>query len=460
MSPLRSRALAIIGLGISLACQSVLAAMPGEPLTPRVEVSPNSGGFFFGAAQSRIAVAANGGFTVMWTAVRQVNDKPAGFAATRTFLPLADPVTDPVTLPAPNVFGTDGRLQPVATRAGRGTVVASYVAGEKTSSNDSRYIVQRLSEGGLPLGDPIEVDRTQGSGAKIVEAQDPAVAMRPDGGFIVAWTVLTLNTPNTLLNDAPPSFYSSQLFIRRYDAAGQPEGPKQVIAERLVTRIFAGVRIVMSAQGDYAVLYRQLSLAPQRPLDPLAFPFFARVFRAGSTGPGVPIHFATLGERQRHLSDGPVIGCFTANGDLLLGWTAKNKRLSATEEQLLVRHYSLNGLPRGAVVEVARRLIEGGDGGFSLNPQPAGGYTVAWIDYARPDDGSPFFPYSYKGRALGRYYAANDVPLGEPFVIDDDAYQIDAGTDARGNLVALFNPLYLDPVYSLGPAYVRVFQGP
>jgi len=95
------------------------------------------------------------------------------------------------------------------------------------------------------------------------------------------------------------------------------------------------------------------------------------------------------------------------------------------------------------------------DVGSSLSALPTGGYAVGWGEYARPIDGSSI-PYSYKGR----YYAANDAPLGEPFVIDEDAYQLDTSTDARGNLIAFFNPLYFDPVCGLGPAYVRVFQGP
>ena len=64
-----------------------------------------------------------------------------------------------------------------------------------------------------------------------------------------------------------------------------------MIAERVVTGIVAGVRILMNAKGDYVVLYRQESLAPERPLDPIEFPFFARVFRAGSTGPGTQSTF-------------------------------------------------------------------------------------------------------------------------------------------------------------------------
>ena len=144
---------------------------------------------------------------------------------------------------------------------------------------------------------------------------------------------------------------------------------------------------------------------------------------------------------------------------MLLGWTAKNDRLAPTEEQLLVRHYSLSGLPRGPVVEIARRPIEDGRGGFSLSALPAGGYAVAWVEYARPSGGSSV-PYSYKGRALGRFFAANDTSLGEPFVIDEDAYYVSAGTDRRGNLIAAFNPNYPGSLVGPRTGYVRVFQGP
>lgn len=138
--------------------------------------------------------------------------------------------------------------------------LVAAVEGNPNQRTVTRIVVQRFAESGIPFGQPIDVARfpEQGIGplSMFSDSENPAIAMRPDGGFIVAWTVRSVaGFNNTVLG-----IVSSQLYIRRYDAMGQPEGSEQLIAGRVISVLREGIQIVMNSLGDYAEVYRQIPI--------------------------------------------------------------------------------------------------------------------------------------------------------------------------------------------------------
>lgn len=408
------------------------ASNSGDPLTPRIEATRD----ILFAPQPRVAVATDGSFALSWQIF------PRRFF--RRYQ--ASGVLAADTTPLDGVYdgASPASSQPVATRRGLGSAVV-YLA-DAPGSLDSRIVVQRFADDGTQLGGLIEVARSSTRGPGPLEfaadAGNQAIAMRPDGGFVVAWRVHRFSGISSTLSTGR----SDDIYVRRYDRVGQPEGPEQLIVTRVARPLEAGIQIVINDQGDYAVVYQQSSLSR-----PLEFPYFAHVFRAGSVGRGVPIHFTNPGEPQQVFSGESISACFLNTGELVLGWRTTNDRFKPTEERLLVRRYSLLGAPRGPIIEVAKRWPgSSSDYGMSLSALPSGGFAATWSSFEKPTGA---YPYPTTGKGYGQYFAANDVPLGEPFLIDEDAFQLDAGTDARGNLVATFSP-------QKGPVYARVFQGP
>lgn len=325
----------------------------------------------------------------------------------------------------------------------RGDFAVAFLANpDRNVFQNDRVVVQVYSAYGTPRGAQIEVARLPtksaaelGGGGSLL---NPAVALNDAGEFVVAWGVSSFTGPRDVPVPTPVSY---QLYSRSYRADGTAKGPAAVISFRAAQAISPGIRIAMNPAGDYAIAYRQSAVIDGVGADaPLEFPFFAILYRANGSQIGVPIHFATLGRRQTYLAKDDFALCFVANGDLMLAWASANARFNPTQGTVFMRRYSTLGIPRGEPIAVANRAGPSGISTLSIAPIPSGGSVIVWPDVA---------PLQSDGTAYGRYYAANDVPLTDAFVVATNVRQVSATTDARGNLIAAF-----------GDVFARVFQGP
>lgn len=303
---------------------------------------------------------------------------------------------------------------------------------------------QRLGRDGLLVGQPILVaEQPPRFGLQSGRIGVPSVAMNNAGEFLVAWQetrysgyggVATLFSVQT----------SERIFARRFAADGTSLGSTKLVGQRLLgPHLEEFVRVASHASGQFVVAYAASPVSGNiSPRDqPAVFPFYGRIFGAGGDADGLPFHFGDGYPDLATYGDVDFDVAFSSNGDLVLAWAQADQRYTPSSETIRLRHFNRLGVPTGAAVEVATRGAVTSRASLSLAPLPAGGVAIVWPDRIG----------NATGTAYGRYYAADDSPLTDPFVIATGVRTVSADTDGAGNLIA---------VYGETDVYARVFQGP
>jgi hypothetical protein len=109
---------------------------------------------------------------------------------------------------------------------------------DQTSGSLNVY-ARRFDRSGTPLGAPVLANQTVGTKVK----RSPNIAVAADGRFVVAWSVM-----NQGVHDR------SDIYVRRFSAAGQPQGSEIVTTAN--GPFNASGRVAMDDEGEFAVLSR------------------------------------------------------------------------------------------------------------------------------------------------------------------------------------------------------------
>jgi hypothetical protein len=129
-----------------------------------------------------------------------------------------------------NQFTTGGQYNPDVAMDANGDFVVSWVSYGGTPTNvDAHIDARRYDALGRPLGDAFHVNTTP------ITAHSPAVAMAPDGSFVVTWV-------------------SGDVRARRFDAAGNPIGAELQVGPT-VTGVDCFPDVATRNGGDFVVAY-------------------------------------------------------------------------------------------------------------------------------------------------------------------------------------------------------------
>ena len=115
-----------------------------------------------------------------------------------------------------NTYTAEDQVDPAIGADAQGNLVVVWTSTPSSLHRPSQdgssggIYGRRLDASGQPLGDEIQIHQTTAGNQWL-----PALAVAPDGSFVVVWTSE---------GDGPP--YPSQTVLRRFDAAGDPLGPE------------------------------------------------------------------------------------------------------------------------------------------------------------------------------------------------------------------------------------------
>ena len=297
------------------------------------------------------------------------------------------------------------------------TTVGSQVWSAVAADADGDYVVtwesegqdgdqggifaQRFSRDGTPVGDEFRVNTTTAG-----DQSEPAVAMAPDGRFVIAWEM----------------YDGGGAFARRYDAAGNPLGDEFRVT---TSRTGNGMTVdaAMSDSGAFAVTWEGVGLNS----------FDRGIFVRRYDASGTPL---TASAESVHFDDLTKTGSSIAMNDagVVVVWTQYVSGTLVTD--VFGRRYDTAAGTWGPVFTV------NGDPGYAqaqavVRMRNDGSFVAAWIGEAG-QDGSGDGIYS-------RRFAADATPLGD----DRRVNYITAGSqrspalavsDAGGYVIAWHGP--------------------
>lgn len=172
---------------------------------------------------ANIAVSADGSFVIAWISEGQV-------ARTDIFFQrFNSDGTRRGTETRANQFTTDLQEEVSVAIAANGDFILTWADISQDKSGWGVYARSYRADG-TAKGDEFLVNSTTANDQRL-----PAVAMQPNGGFVIAWTA--------------PDGNSNGIFARRYSAAGVPQG-KEFLVNSDISGIQRNASIALEADGD------------------------------------------------------------------------------------------------------------------------------------------------------------------------------------------------------------------
>jgi hypothetical protein len=366
----------VLGLAVPALCGAQ------RPLGPPFQVNVESAGL---RAPASLAMNARGEFVVAWVNVPVDGTEPRTIVA-RRFAADGMPVTDEIQVagfPADNHpaevviredgsfivvfpvfpdllarhYGPDGTFEGESVVA-RGLQRGSYAVAARPDggfalvwSREPRGLVaQVIGAEGEPAGPERRVGRGDG----------PAVAVGPDGDFVVAWIVAQAIPGQSHLAD----YY---LFARRFGANGAPSGDRIAVQARL-RGILHSPRVAVDQQGDFLVLWQAagvLGIGEGRPFEEGAV---ARRFAADGTPRTGLLRVAGREAQSAQLA-------MDRAGNFVVAWSSA----SDASPGIFARRFTADGPPFRPALQVDAR----GSAGPLVASDANGNFVVVWSGIGR-----------------------------------------------------------------------------
>lgn len=370
---------------------SILSAQ--RPRGPEIRVSPI-------AADPGVVVAANGDFLLVW----QAGSEDRG-QIPHVWYQLFRAEGTPKGKPQRVSNSRASEQYPVVAMGTDGSFVIVWEGGP---FEDTSVFGRRFNADGSPRGGRFRLNSNTAG-----KQYAPTVALAPDGSFVVAWTT-------------EPFYYSdesSDVYARRFDAAGQPLGPDFLVNNVITSDEQWLPEVAMSASGDFLIIWD--SWAGEGSF----FDVYARRFAAN----GVP-----LGDEfplaQGHTSEEWLGLWTTGDGSFVALWGVRgNEPVPYFTNGIFGQRFAASGKPIGEPFQ------------FDFTPQvaqqvpaivlaPDGNFFAVWISPGPGPEPAPAF-------IVGHRFAQDGTPLGGDLRISLSATSdvgfpfIALGSDGRGIVV-------------------------
>lgn len=348
---------------------------------PEIRVSSTPSG-----VPPQVVVAANGDFVVTWQTGSEL-EGPTPKVWYRLYRADGRPKGK-----AQRVSGSRaGELHPAVALGEDGRFVIVWTGG---NSSDTSVWGRRFDTQGRPLGGRFRLSSIT-AGSQFA----PAVAMAADGGFLAAWTSGKVPFPSR----------SSDVYARRFDAAGKPLG-LEFLASVNTFQEQALPQVVATKNGEFLIGWESFGG------EPTFYDVFVRRFAADG---------APLGE-ELEASAGPtsIVSQYGfalavgADGGFVVVWTDHAADLSPGDPSLsdligiLGNRFAADGTPLGSEPFDVNLSTKGSQSSPAVAVSPRGDFFVTWSSYA------PGTPPNQD--LLGRRFGKGGRPLSGEIVLDKD----------------------------------------
>jgi hypothetical protein len=343
---------------------SVLAAEAQEPVTAEFRINTHTTNR---QVFPRVASDAAGNFVVVWASFLQDGSSEGVFA--RRFLPSGAPA-DGAEFRV-NAHTTGQQWLPAVAMDATGRFVVAWQSTSQSGDAEDGIFARLYEANGSP-GPELHVNsHTTGNQGF------PAVAMAPDGRFVVVWS------------GAAPGSADLEARGQLYDAAGNPSGGEfQVNSYTTGLQRFPSVgmdaagRFVIAWMDNYDIAGRRFDASGA----PLAPQFTINTFTTGT-------------QSMRDLA-------VNADGSFLVAW--RNGAAFPDGGSTRARRYDPLGQPQGA--EFTMNSFTTGDQEDAVLAVTEGGdFIAAWTDQSREGDSRGVF---------GRVFDPSAAPHGNDFHVN------------------------------------------
>jgi hypothetical protein len=372
------------------------AAPPPRPVGPEIAVNVATLGSHVGPVT---ALFADGGFVVVWTDYGA--QKTAVHA--RLFRRDGTPASGEFRLVAPSASN------PIVTSVVVDRDDSFLLAWDDNFADQpSRMMVQRFRRSGQPLGPALQVHAPS-----LFSRGQGRLALRPGGGFAVAWMAVEDHITHT---DDIGDIYAFDVYARSYTAAGAPLGPEFLVNEgtfddQTLSDLAVGpdgTLTVLFTTWDQATFLAMRRLSPRG--RPLVHEIDLDVIAHGAASP---------------LSMAP-------DGTFTVAWSSFN--YIAGGDNVFAQRFDADGSPLAPALQV-NLFSQGGQSIGDLASLPDGGFVAVWTDSrARDGSGEGIFYRAFGPDGtplLARDLRVNATAAGDQF------WPVLAGRDGR--FVAAWN---------------------
>jgi hypothetical protein len=320
-----------------------------------------------------------------------------------------------------NAYTTGEQWAPAVAVAPDGTFVVAWTSEGSYGSDDAQSSVQarRFGNAGGPLGAQFQVNQWT------PRPQIPTgVLMDEDGEFTVIWVSV----------ENSPCCYGSSASGRRYSASGVPSGPEFTVAP--YEEYAVGVSAAGRPGGEFVAVRANYGIVS--------------VWRYGASGNGLG-EFTILPAADHVLSNGAV--AVAPEGEFVVAWldtTVENYQ--PVSRELRAQRYDAAAVPVGGEIQIAASGT-GSPGRVRLARNAGGNFLLVWSDEVSVGDDTSETSvqaraFDAQGVALGPQLQINDLTSGYQasesvaaapdgsFVVawrDGDAYGYSGGGDGSGS---------------------------
>jgi hypothetical protein len=287
---------------------------------------------------------------------------------------------------------------PRVAMAANGDFVVVWQSGFWSRGETPHVWARLFKADGTPKGREFRVTDVQPREA------NSAIAMEPDGDFIVVWQGGNLR--------------DSSVFGRRFTARGKPVGARFRLSQA-TEESQSEPAVAFQPDGSFVVAWTQ---GPKPELG-AGIEVYTRRFAADGTPASSDLLVATdtFPWEDQH---NPQVGV-SANGDFVVGWLAYGGE--STFHDVLARRFDASGAPLGEVfVANSGETIVGNQDEFALAALDSGELVVVWTDSGADSDLLPP-PFEGVEGILGQRFAADGSRLGSLFHVNSIAPSVQHG---------------------------------
>ncbi|WP_406700929.1 Ig-like domain-containing protein [Singulisphaera sp. Ch08] len=215
------------------------------------------------------------------------------------------------------------------------------------------------------------------------EQKTPAVAMDPNGDFVVAWQGGTAYS-------GPAPF---DIYIQRYNSAGTPQGG-EVRVNTTTADVQVNPAVAIDASGDFVVTWESYNGAS-------GYDIFAQRFNAAGAAQGV--EFRVNSTTANDQTNSAV--AMNANGDFVVTWVNG----SGASADVFFQRYNASGVPQGSET-VVNTTTTGAQISPSVGMDSAANFVIVWQDSSGRDG-------NLNG-VVGRRFDASGAAITAEFVVN------------------------------------------
>ncbi|MHC4758180.1 MAG: PKD domain-containing protein, partial [Planctomycetota bacterium] len=295
----------------------------------------------------------------------------------------------------------------------------NFVVVWRSLTNDGRgggIYGQRFDSDGNSIGGEFKISTTTiGTGS----SDHPSVAMHPSGSFVVAWTMISSD---------------KDVAARLYDANGNPL-TGEFIVNTSTNLNQNSASVAMNSNGSFVVVYESLFGIDHHNG---VLHIMGQLYNAAGIPQGDELFIS-----QTPSSKKPDVA-MDDSGDFVVTWLRRgNSNYPPLGNHIRSRRYNADGTPKADAVQIAEDIGSYENGvAPSIAMNKDGNFVIAWATKNAFTQGR--YPYEIHAQQ----FDDAGVPLGDPFMVnsytDDIQCFVSVAMDTEGQFIVVWASKYQD----------------